>query len=87
MTPAPETVAGVFFCSETDETDERDEPKMKSDPLKRGPDRAPARAMLVAAAGDRWKVAADLCRTEASVVSGPSGQRATYAELAGEAGR
>jgi isoquinoline 1-oxidoreductase subunit beta len=48
---------------------------------------ARARAMLVAAAADRWKVSADQCRTEASVVRGPSGQQATYAELAGDASR
>jgi isoquinoline 1-oxidoreductase beta subunit len=46
---------------------------------------ARARAMLIAAAADRWKVSADQCRTEASVVRGPSGQKATYAELAGSA--
>lgn len=48
---------------------------------------ARARAMLVAAAAARWKVAADQCRTESSVVRGPSGQKATYAELAGDASR
>jgi isoquinoline 1-oxidoreductase subunit beta len=48
---------------------------------------ARARAMLVAAAAERWKVSADQCRTEASVVRGPSGQTATYAELAGDASR
>ena len=48
---------------------------------------ARARAMLVAAAADRWKIPADRCRTEASVVRGPSGQQATYAELAGSASR
>ena len=45
------------------------------------------RAMLVAAAADRWKATPDKCRTEASVVHGPNGQSATYAELAGEASR
>ena len=44
-------------------------------------------AMLVVADADRWKVSAGQCRTEASVVSGPSGQKATYAELAGDASR
>ena len=48
---------------------------------------ARARAMLIAAAADQWKIAADQCRTEASVVRGPSGQKATYAELAGSASR
>jgi isoquinoline 1-oxidoreductase beta subunit len=48
---------------------------------------ARARAMLVAAAADRWKIPADRCRTEASVVRGPSGEKATYAELAGDASR
>jgi len=48
---------------------------------------ARTRAMLVSAAANRWKVSADQCRTEASVVRGPSGQKATYAELAGDASR
>src|SRR6266852_4956985 len=48
---------------------------------------ARTRAMLVAAAADRWHVAPDQCRTEASVVHGPAGQSATYAELASEAAR
>jgi Aerobic-type carbon monoxide dehydrogenase, large subunit CoxL/CutL homologs len=48
---------------------------------------AKTRAMLVAAAADRWKTTPDKCRTEAGVVHGPSGQSATYAELAGEAAR
>src|SRR4029450_12919038 len=43
--------------------------------------------MLVAAAADRWKTTPDKCRTEASVVHGPNGQSATYAELASDAGR
>jgi len=46
---------------------------------------AKTRAMLVAAAAERWKTTPDKCRTEASVVHGPSGQSATYAELANEA--
>jgi isoquinoline 1-oxidoreductase beta subunit len=45
------------------------------------------RAMLVAAAAERWKVTPDKCRTEASVVYGPSGQSARYAELAADAAR
>jgi len=48
---------------------------------------AKTRAMLVAAAADRWKTTADKCRTEASVVHGPNGQSATYAELASDAAR
>ncbi len=48
---------------------------------------ARTRAMLVAAAAERWKVAPDRCRTEASVVHGPSGQSAKYSELAAEAAR
>jgi isoquinoline 1-oxidoreductase beta subunit len=40
------------------------------------------RAMLVAAAAQMWNVAADQCRTEASVVHGPEGKSAKYAELA-----
>src|SRR5215471_13292646 len=43
---------------------------------------ARTRAMLVAAAADQWKVAPDQCRTEASVVHGPGGKSAKYAELA-----
>ena len=46
---------------------------------------AKTRAMLVAAAADRWQTTPDKCRTEASVVHGPAGQSATYAELASEA--
>lgn len=48
---------------------------------------ARARAMLVAAAAEQWKVAPDQCRTEASVVHGPGGESATYAELAEAAAR
>ena len=43
---------------------------------------AKARAMLVAAAAERWKAGPDQCHTEASVVHGPGGKTATYAELA-----
>src|SRR5262249_3745001 len=43
---------------------------------------ARTRAMLVSAAAEQWKVAPDQCRTEASVVHGPAGKSATYAELA-----
>src|SRR5438046_1094381 len=43
---------------------------------------AKTRAMLVAAAADRWHVTADQCRTEKSVVFGPGNKSARYAELA-----
>src|SRR5438477_7867828 len=43
---------------------------------------AKTRAMLIAAAADQWKVQANECRTEASVVRGPGGRSATYADLA-----
>jgi len=43
---------------------------------------AKTRAMLVAAAAQKWQVRPEQCRTEASVVHGPSGQSATYASLA-----
>src|SRR5215472_12410055 len=43
---------------------------------------ARVRAMLVAAAADQWKVSPDQCRTETSVVHGPGGKSATYAQLA-----
>ncbi len=45
------------------------------------------RAMLVAAAAERWNTTPDQCRTEASVVHGPGGRSATYAELAADAAR
>jgi isoquinoline 1-oxidoreductase beta subunit len=48
---------------------------------------ATTRAMLVAAAADRWRITPDQCRTEASVVHGPAGQSASYGELASEAAR
>jgi isoquinoline 1-oxidoreductase subunit beta len=48
---------------------------------------ARTRAMLIAAAAERWKISPDQCRTEASVVRGPSGQSARYAELATDAAR
>src|SRR5437762_12929315 len=41
---------------------------------------ARTRAMLVAAAAAQWNVAPDQCRTEQSVVYGPSGQTIKYAE-------
>src|SRR5213083_1950436 len=43
---------------------------------------AKTRAMLVAAAAEQWKVRPDECHTEASVVHGPGGKSAAYAELA-----
>jgi isoquinoline 1-oxidoreductase subunit beta len=48
---------------------------------------ARTRAMLVAAAAERWSVAPGDCRTEASVVHGPSGQSARYSELAAAAAK
>ena len=46
---------------------------------------AKTRAMLISVAADRWKVPPEQCRTEQSVVRGPGGQSAKYAELAKEA--
>jgi isoquinoline 1-oxidoreductase subunit beta len=46
---------------------------------------AKTKALLVATAADRWHVTPDKCRAEASVVYGPSGQSARYAELATDA--
>src|SRR5438128_5697053 len=43
---------------------------------------AKTRAMLVAAAAEQWKVTPEQCRTENSVVYGPGGKSARYAELA-----
>ena len=43
---------------------------------------AKTRAMLVAAAAQQWKVPPAQCRTEASVVYGPGGRSAKYADLA-----
>ncbi len=43
---------------------------------------AAARSMLVAAAAQRWKVPAAECQAAQSVVTHPSGLRATYGELA-----
>lgn len=48
---------------------------------------AKTRAMLVAAAAERWSTSPDQCRTEASVVHGPGGRSATYAELASDAAK
>lgn len=43
---------------------------------------AKTRAMLIAAAAEQWKVSAGDCRTESSVVYGPSGKSAKYGDLA-----
>ncbi len=48
---------------------------------------ARTRAMLIAAAAERWSVSPEQCRTEASRVHGPGGRSATYAELAADAAR
>jgi len=48
---------------------------------------AKTRAMLVAAAAEQWKVPANECRTESSVVHGPGGRSAKYADLADAAAR
>ena len=48
---------------------------------------AKTRAMLVASAAERWGVPSDQCRTSSSVVTGPAGQSARYAELATDAAR
>lgn len=48
---------------------------------------AKVRAMLIAAAAERWRVTPDQCRTEASIVRGPNNQTAKYAELANDAAR
>jgi len=48
---------------------------------------ARTRAMLVAAAADRWSVAPNQCRTANSVVYGPGNRSTRYAELAEDAAR
>src|SRR5882672_8887402 len=48
---------------------------------------AKARAMLIAAAAERWQVAPDQCRAANSVVYGPGDRSARYAELAEDAAR
>jgi isoquinoline 1-oxidoreductase beta subunit len=48
---------------------------------------ARTRAMLIAAAADRWHVAPEQCRTAKSVVYGPANQKASYAELTEDAAR
>ena len=42
---------------------------------------ATARAMLVSAAARKWNVSPTACKTSKGVVTGPDGQRASYAEL------
>jgi isoquinoline 1-oxidoreductase beta subunit len=48
---------------------------------------ARARAMLVAAAAQQWKVDSAQCRTDKGVVIGPAGQQASYGALAEAAGK
>jgi isoquinoline 1-oxidoreductase beta subunit len=48
---------------------------------------ASARMMLAGAAADRWKVDTDQCHAVEGSIVGPGGQRATFAELAAEAGQ
>src|SRR5438132_10207200 len=48
---------------------------------------AKTRAMLIAAAAERWHVSPDQCRAENSVVYGPGNRSARYAELAKDAAR
>ncbi len=48
---------------------------------------ATARAMLLAAAAEQWKVGAEKCRTENGTVIGPAGQRASFGSLADAAGK
>ncbi|HZX26753.1 MAG TPA: xanthine dehydrogenase family protein molybdopterin-binding subunit [Telluria sp.] len=43
---------------------------------------ARARAMLIAAAAQQWKVKPEQCRTAKGVVHGPGGKKATYGSLA-----
>jgi isoquinoline 1-oxidoreductase beta subunit len=43
---------------------------------------ARARAMLVAAAAEQWKVSPAQCRTAKGIVYGPAGQKAAYGQLA-----
>ena len=47
---------------------------------------AAAREMLIAAAAQQWKVPAAECKAQNSVVTHPSGKRATYGQLASLAG-
>jgi isoquinoline 1-oxidoreductase beta subunit len=43
---------------------------------------AKARAMLVAAAAEQWKVKPEQCKTSKGFVTGPAGQKASYGSLA-----
>jgi isoquinoline 1-oxidoreductase beta subunit len=43
---------------------------------------AKARAMLIGAAANQWKVAPEQCRTDKGMVMGPAGQKASYGALA-----
>ncbi len=43
---------------------------------------ARARAMLIAAAAEQWKVSPDQCKTANGMVTGPAGQKASYGSLA-----
>jgi isoquinoline 1-oxidoreductase beta subunit len=43
---------------------------------------AKARAMLIAAAADQWKVKPEQCKTSKGFVIGPAGQKASYGSLA-----
>ena len=45
---------------------------------------AQVRTMLVAAAAQKWGVAASSCRAENGTVLGPAGKKATYGELAAD---
>ena len=46
---------------------------------------AKARAMLIAAAAEQWKVKPEQCKTSKGMVMGPAGQKATYGSLADSA--
>jgi isoquinoline 1-oxidoreductase subunit beta len=48
---------------------------------------AKARAMLISVAARRWSIRPDQCRTESSVVFGPDGRSARYADLARDAAK
>ena len=48
---------------------------------------ATARAMLISAAADKWKVKPEQCRAENGVVTGPAGQRAPFGQLADAANK
>jgi isoquinoline 1-oxidoreductase beta subunit len=48
---------------------------------------ARTRAMLIAAAAERWHVAPEQCRAANSIVYGPANRKASYAELAEDAAR